>query len=101
MRHPLVNAESKHYKADGKPSAIELLENILTLEEMIGLCRGNIFKYEYRKDHKGQAESDQKKIYSYRKYLYFLYFLRDIDGQHKEYKNVRAAIDDLGIKIEY
>ena len=69
--HPLINPDSPHYEAEGK-SAIELLEEQLTVKEMIGFCKGNIFKYEYRAEHKGQKDSDFKKIQTYKDYLELL-----------------------------
>lgn len=36
---------------------------------MIGYCKGNIFKYEFRKFNKGALEEDEKKIETYKKYL--------------------------------
>lgn len=50
--HPLINKEASHYDT-GKISAIEELEKVLTVTEMIGFCKANIFKYQYRLDDKG------------------------------------------------
>ena len=66
--HPLINPNSKHYDTEEK-TAIELLEEQLTVSEMIGFCKGNIFKYEYRKEHKGAKEDDEVKIKTYQDYL--------------------------------
>jgi len=74
--HPLINKESSHYDTD-KTSAIEELEKQLTVTEMIGFCKANIYKYKYRMDHKGQKESDQKKIETYTNYLSLLLQLDD------------------------
>jgi hypothetical protein len=72
MKHPLLNPNSKHYDDDnGKPTIIDL-EQKLTLEQMIGACLFNIYKYEARKDKKGQRTSDEQKIITYRKYLEYL-----------------------------
>jgi len=68
MKHPLLNSASSHYDKTGEPTAIELLEDELTLDEAIGWCKGNIFKYIYRMDRKGQKESDLKKIATYKAY---------------------------------
>ena len=70
MIHPLLNAASTHYQDE--KSAIELLEETATLGEQIGWCKGNIFKYKYRQDKKGQKESDLIKIKTYEDYLQFL-----------------------------
>ena len=74
--HPLINKDSPHYDT-GKKSAIEELEKRLTVTEMIGFCKGNIFKYRYRLEHKGNKESDLKKIETYENYLKLLERLDD------------------------
>ncbi len=74
--HPLINKASPHYDK-GKKSAIEELEKQLTVTEMIGFCKGNIFKYRYRLEDKGQKESDLKKIQTYENYLKLLERLDD------------------------
>jgi hypothetical protein len=74
--HPLINKESAHYDTE-KTSAIEEMEKLLTVTEMIGFCKGNIFKYQYRAEHKGQRESDIKKIETYENYLNLLEELSD------------------------
>jgi len=74
--HPLINKESSHYDT-GKTSAIEELEKVLTVTEMIGFCKANIFKYQYRLDEKGQKESDLQKIKTYEDYLTLLLRLDD------------------------
>ena len=67
--HPLLNkASSGHYEKD-KRVAIQEMEKILTVSEMIGYCKGNVFKYEFRKELKGALEADEKKIETYRNYL--------------------------------
>lgn len=66
--HPLVNKASTHYEKD-KRVAIEELEKQLTVSEMIGWCKGNIFKYEFRKELKGTLEADKKKIETFKNYL--------------------------------
>lgn len=66
--HPLINKNQSHYNAASK-SAIEEMEEFMTLSEMIGFCCGNIHKYKYRQDFKNQKESDLKKIKTYENYL--------------------------------
>ena len=68
MRHPLINTSSTHYSQDGK-SAIKELEQLLSVDQMIGFARGNLYKYTFRMNHKGQADSDIAKIKTYRDYL--------------------------------
>ncbi len=68
MIHPLINkSATNHYNIDGT-SAVEELEKELSIREMIGFCSGNIFKYKYRQDRKGQKEADLIKIKTYEDY---------------------------------
>jgi hypothetical protein len=97
MIHPLINKNSAHYDAGGK-TAIEELEEMLTLREMIGFCKGNIKKYSYRADHKGQKSDDLKKIETYRNYLDFLYTLV---GIYEDDASVKEVHDREKIKMEY
>ena len=77
MKHPLLNPESnKHYNSSDK-TCIEEMEEIFTVDEMISYCKVNIFKYEFRKDIKGQKESDLKKIETYKNYLKFLEIFKE------------------------
>jgi len=67
IKHPLLNSDSKHYDKEGKKPAIQEMESMLTVSEMIGVCKFSIYKYSYR--DKGQQESDLKKIKTYQNYL--------------------------------
>jgi len=97
MMHPLINKDSAHYDAGGK-TAIEELEEMLTLREMIGFCKGNIKKYSYRADYKGQKDSDLRKIKTYRNYLDFLCTLVGIHGEDIKVKEIYIR---EGIAIKY
>lgn len=99
MLHPLINPDSKHYESEGK-SAIEELEERLSLTEMIGACQFNIFKYTYRQDKKGQRESDLKKIETYVNYLKFLESLADRPKVQAGWI-VKNVYDYCDIQIEY
>lgn len=66
--HPLLNPESKHYQTRGKV-AIEEMEKETTAREMIGACKSNIFKYEFRKHDKGTLEADEKKRDTWEAYM--------------------------------
>jgi len=70
--HPLINPNSSHYDTQEK-TAIEHLEDQLTVREMIGFCKGNIYKYTYRKEHKGAKEADEEKIKTYVNYMAVLH----------------------------
>ena len=67
-----------HYQNDGKV-AIQELEKRLTVVQMIGWCKGNIFKYEFRKQLKGALEADEKKIKTYKDYLDVLTIMKKCD----------------------
>ena len=67
--HVLINKDSAgHYEVDGV-SAIEEMEKETSIREAIGFARCSIFKYKFRKNHKGQKDSDEKKIKTYELYL--------------------------------
>lgn len=72
MKHPLLNPNSKHYQKEGCKPAIQELEEQLNIYECLGYARGNIIKYSYRIDQKGQVKSDAEKLKTYEKYFYFL-----------------------------
>jgi len=95
--HPLINKESAHYDT-GKTSAIEELEKVLTVTEMIGFCKANIFKYQYRLEEKGQKESDIKKIRTYENYLSLLEELSD-SGYYDD--EVSLALGKAMIEFRY
>lgn len=99
IQHPLINPESSHYESESK-SAIEELEEQLSLSEMIGACKFNIFKYTYRQDKKGQKEADLKKIETYVNYLKFLEELEDSPDVHGWWI-VKNVYDYCGIQINY
>lgn len=77
--HPLINPNSPHYDGDNRKSAIEELEEVMTVYKMIGACEFNIFKYEYRKERKGVKEEDEYKIKTYRDYRQLLIDLEYLD----------------------
>ena len=72
MNHPLKNSESPHYAIYDGLEGIDVIENVLTTEELIGACKFNILKYQLRLGKKGSLEtvqSDLKKIATYQAYL--------------------------------
>lgn len=95
--HPLINPDSSHYDDPNGLTAIEMLEEVLTVQEMIGYCKGNIFKYEYRKHKKGQTASDIQKIKTYVKYLDVLFPLLDYTNM----VSVKKAFENSGLKFKY
>ena len=95
--HPLINKNSAHYDT-GKTSAIEELEKLLTVTEMIGFCKGNIFKYKYRLEEKGQKESDIAKIKTYEAYLKLL---EQLDDAGYFMDTVALALEKSMIQFRY
>ena len=73
--HPLKNPESTHYDIWRGLEAIEIVESVLSHEELVGWAKGNILKYRLRVSKKGDEKdwiSDLKKIKTYEKYLAYL-----------------------------
>ena len=66
MKHPLISERGKHYDLDGKP-VIFTIEDVLTVDELIGACKFNIMKYGMRK--KGTDVLDAEKAKDYTRYL--------------------------------
>mgnify|MGYP000987178862 CR=1 FL=1 len=58
-----VNSPS-HYR-QGKIEAIQYIRDILTREEFIGYCRGNIAKYLHRYRYKNKPTEDVRKAQWY------------------------------------
>ena len=101
MTHPLLNKFSLHYSEKGKKSAIQEFEEEHDIFELIAWAKLTIKKYKYRKDKKGQKESDLEKIETYQNYLNLLTKIYDDTfGQ-----DVECPMEDTykmaGIVIEY
>ena len=62
----LTHGSNKQYLVNGK-SAIQEMEKELTVNEMIGFCKANIFKYKFRE--KGSNAEDDYKVSKYEAYL--------------------------------
>ena len=61
-------ARATHYLAC-PIQPIDLVQYILTKEELIGFLKGNIIKYSLRAGHKGDPEKDKAKALQYKKWL--------------------------------
>jgi hypothetical protein len=59
--HPLKDENSKHYEIYDGLESIDVIENQLTKEELIGFAKGNILKYQLRFGKKSNTD-DLKKI---------------------------------------
>lgn len=71
-KHPLKNKSSKHYELWKDLEVIELIEKVLTKEELIGACKFNILKYRLRIGNKDDELKELQKIKDYENYLKFL-----------------------------
>lgn len=71
-KHPLKNKYSKHYELWKDLEVIELIEKVLTKEELIGACKFNILKYRLRIGNKDETGKELQKIKDYENYLKFL-----------------------------
>ena len=78
--HPIIDKKNSGHYDKQERSAIEELEDEMTICEMRGFCFGNVQKYTYRLRHKGQATADAEKITHYQNYLNELTKLKFMDG---------------------
>jgi len=56
MNHPLKNPKSPHYHIYDGLEGIEVIERVLSKEELISACKFNILKYQLRLGKKGNAD---------------------------------------------
>ena len=70
--HPLLNASSTHYNMFDGLEAIEVLEAVMTTDELKAWCRGNIYKYRLRLGNKDDVSGEVKKIRTYEAYYKYL-----------------------------
>jgi len=70
--HPLLNPDSKHYNMFDGLESIEILEAVMTTEELMAWCRGNIYKYRLRLGNKDDVSKEVKKIQTYEAYYKYL-----------------------------
>ena len=94
--HPLINPNSKHDDGEQK-SAIEIIEEQLTVNEMIGACKFNIIKYGYRKEAKGQKISDIEKIHTY---VMYQELLESLSARYQDVI-VSDAFEYSGLEFRY
>lgn len=60
---------SKHYQV-GTMQPIEIMQDYLSTEELIGFLKGNILKYTLRSGHKDNVEKEAAKIKQYSHWLW-------------------------------
>ena len=97
MQQPLLNESSTHYTNNGQ-SAIQELEKIQSVASVMGWVECNLFKYEFRKDLKGQKDSDLKKIATYKAYREVL---KDLLHKGYTWHTVSHAMSLEGISFDY
>lgn len=51
-----------HYRVEGIPEAIEIMQHLMTKEQLEGFLWGNIIKYAYRYGRKGDKAETAGKI---------------------------------------
>lgn len=68
-----------HYRVEGIPEAIEIMEHLMTKEQFEGFLWGNILKYAYRYGRKGDKKETAGKIEWYAKRLEEV-----LKGEHNE-----------------
>lgn len=71
-----------HYRVEGIPEAIEIMQHLMTKEQLEGFLWGNIIKYAYRYGRKGDKAETAGKIAWYAKRLEEV-----LKGKHKEGEN--------------
>jgi len=99
MMHPLLNKNAKHYQNDNK-TAIEDFEERYTIIQLLSWAEITINKYEYRKDKKGQKESDLEKIQDYKRYVALLKQIIKTNS-NLMFEKAKIAYQRAGIEIEY
>lgn len=60
----------KHYQLFPDMEVIDVLKKVLTLEEFIGFCKGNVIKYKLRAGEKDDTQTDLNKAKEYQQMLY-------------------------------
>lgn len=71
-QHPLLNPDSKHYEMIGGVQAIELLEAMYTVDELMAWAKLNAMKYRLRIGDKDDPEKEIAKIKTYEAYWRYL-----------------------------
>jgi hypothetical protein len=98
--HPLINQEdSPHYDREDGKVAIEEMEKVMNIREMIGFCRGNLFKYDWRLGDKDSEDVERRKIKTYQNYRAVLYRL--LQQGIEERLSVARAFEIAGVQWRY
>ena len=60
MKYEPVNSPA-HYKLSGGIECIDYIKQVLTLDQFIGYCHGNMIKYQHSYMYKGNPVQDMEK----------------------------------------
>jgi len=98
-KNPLLNPDSKHYQMFDEKETIEHLEEMMTIDELKGWAKGNVFKYRLRIGHKDAIEKEMTKIKGYEEYYKFLNterVLRDSGRNDRtlDYEKIKHICDE-------
>ena len=90
MKHPLMNVSEIC-------NSIKEMEEKMTVREMIGFCKGNIYKYEYKRENVGTTDKDDVMRSAYYDYMRILL---NIDYEYHDV-TVNKAYEIVGIEMEH
>ena len=91
--HPLIGDNPQYINGD--KNNIYDMEKALSVSDMIGFCKGSIYKYSNRS--KGEDEQDEEKK---RKYHAYLYELEKIPNRFRSL-SVRRAFKKTNVNFNY
>ncbi len=72
QRHPLLNPDSNHYEMIGGVQAINLMEAMFTVEELMAWAKLTAMKYRLRIGDKDTPEKEIAKIKTFEAYYKYL-----------------------------
>ena len=71
-KHPLKDPKSSHYEIIDGIDSIDIMEKIMSTDELIGWAKGNVLKYQLRLGKKDNPEQEIAKIKRYQDYYNYL-----------------------------
>lgn len=77
MNHPLLNPESSHYSMIDGIEAIERMEQMYSIDELMIWAKMTAMKYRLRIGNKDDVQKEAKKIATYEAYYTYLELKRD------------------------
>lgn len=96
-KHPIFNSSCTHYDNESEPTILQIQKE-LTLDELIGFCKGNVIKYKkrYGKKEGENLENNIDKQTTYR-YGALFYRLFKIFKAHSEEHEILIKIWNANI----